>query len=442
LYVEGVEGMGHPRSRSARLNVSQFRKVGTAALMLTQIEQPTERPPGVGRIVSDFGILYASNGFIGWLFAVTAPVAIILAVGSGGGLSESEIASWIFGVFFFNGLITLLFSWLYRQPLVFFWTIPGTVIIGQSLTHLTFPEVVGAFYATGVLMLVLGVSGWVKRVMQLVPMPIVMGMVAGVFLRFGLELVRAVFADSLIVAPMVAVWLILAAAPRLGRRIPPIIGALVVGASMTILFSRFDATATLQLELIRPVIQKPVWSIVAMVELVVPLAITVLVVQNGQGFAVLKAAGHTPPINAVTMACGIGSVISAAVGGVSSCLTGPTNAIVVSSGEQKRHYSAAMFVGCLALVFGLLAPTFTRLLLLSPKSLVMALAGLAMLRVLQTAFVTAFKDRFSLGALLAFLVTVADVPLLNVGAAFWGLVAGFAISWLLERSDFAAEAKS
>jgi benzoate membrane transport protein len=69
----------------------------------------------------------------------------------------------------------------------------------------------------------------------------------------------------------------------------------------------------------------------------------------------------------------------------------------------------------------------------------MALAGLAMLRVLQTAFVTAFKERFSLGALLAFLVTVADMPLLNVGAAFWGLVAGFAISWLLERSDFSAQ---
>jgi benzoate membrane transport protein len=410
--------------------------------MFTQIERPTEGPPGVGRIASDFGILYASNGFIGWLFAVTGPVAIILAVGSNGGLSEAEIASWIFGVFFFNGLITLLLSGLYRQPLVFFWTIPGTVIVGQSLTHLTFPEVVGAFYATGLLMLVLGASGWVKRVMQLVPMPIVMGMVAGVFLRFGLELIRAVFADTIIVGPMVAIWLILSAIPRLGRQIPPIIGALLVGASTTILFGRFDAAATLQFELIRPVIQAPVWSIAAMVELVVPLAITVLVVQNGQGFAVLKSAGHTPPINTVTLACGIGSVIAAIVGGVSTCLTGPTNAIVVSSGEQKRQYSAAMFVGCLALVFGLLAPTFTRLLLVSPKSLVTALAGLAMLRVLQTAFVTAFKERFSLGALLAFLVTVADVPLLNVGAAFWGLVAGFAISWLLERSDFATEGKS
>jgi hypothetical protein len=57
----------------------------------------------------------------------------------------------------------------------------------------------------------------------------------------------------------------------------------------------------------------------------------------------------------------------------------------------------------------------------------------------MTRIVTAFKERFSLGALLAFLVTVAEVPLLNVGAAFWGLVSGFAISWLLERSDFAGE---
>lgn len=101
-----------------------------------------------------------------------------------------------------------------------------------------------------------------------------------------------------------------------------------------------------------------------------------------------------------------------------------------------------MFVGLLAILFGLLAPTFTRLLLNAPKSFVTVLAGLAMLRVLQAAFVTAFKDRFALGALIAFLVTVADISLVNVGAAFWGLLAGFAISSLLERADFAAEPKA
>jgi len=414
----------------------------TSLFMHSHIERPDESPPTPGRVISDFGLLYASNGFIGWLFSVTAPVAIILAVGSNGGLSEGEIASWLFGVFFINGLITMLFCWFYRQPLAFFWTIPGTVLVGQSLTHLSFAQVVGAYYVTSALMLVLGATGSVKRAMELVPLPIVMGMVAGVFLRFGLDLVHAVFTDVAIAGPMVAVWLLLAASPQLGRRCPPIIGALVVGAVAVLAFGRFDSSTPMQFELIRPVVQQPAWSAAAMVELVVPLAITVLVVQNGQGFAVLKAAGHEPPVNAVTVACGVGAGLSALVGAVSTCLTGPTNAIITGSGERERHYIAGIVVGFLAILFGLFAPTFTRLLLNAPKSFVAALAGLAMLRVLQTAFVAAFATRFSLGALVAFLVTVADRPLLNVGAAFWGLVSGLVVSWLLERADFATKPRS
>ncbi|MDU6137481.1 benzoate/H(+) symporter BenE family transporter, partial [Bradyrhizobium sp.] len=238
------------------------------------------------------------------------------------------------------------------------------------------------------------------------------------------------------------IWLVLTALPALGRRCPPIIGALVIGTLAAFMFGKYDQSTSLQIALITPVIPTPSWSLAAMIELVVPLAVTVLVVQNGQGFAVLSAAGHKPPVNLVTVACGIGSALAAIVGGVSTCLTGPTNAIVVAGGERKRHYTAAMLVGVLALGFGLLAPTFTTLLLIAPKSLITTLAGLAMLRVLQTAFVTAFKTRFSLGALIAFLVTVADVPLLNIGAAFWGLVAGFATSWLLERADFTADAQT
>ena len=179
-----------------------------------------------------------------------------------------------------------------------------------------------------------------------------------------------------------------------------------------------------------------------MFELVVPLAITVLVVQNGQGIAVLKAAGHQPPVDAITVACGIGAMASAVVGSVSTCLTGPTNAIITSSGERSRHYTAGIFTGLLAVFFGLLSPAFTRLMLNAPKAFIMALAGLAMLRILQAAFVASFKDRFTLGALVAFLVTVADRGVLNIGAAFWGLLAGIAVSSLLERGDFRHTADS
>lgn len=401
------------------------------------LEPPAWPLPGLDRLMRDFGGVYAINGLVGFIFAATGPVAIVLSVGVRGGLSEADLASWIFGAFFVNGLIAMLFCWLYRQPLVFFWTIPGTVLVGPALNHLSFREVIGAFAVTGLLMLALGLTGWVRRAMRLVPMPIVMAMVAGVFLRFGIDLIHALRDDFPVAAPMVLSFLLLSAVPRLGRLMPPLIGALIVGAAAVAIAGTFVPTATGTGLWARPNLYLPVWSWQAMLELVVPLLITVLVVQNGQGVAVLDAAGHDAPINAVTLACGAGSVVTALVGSASTCLTGPTNAIVSSSGERERHYTAGMFVGLLALGFGLMSPLFTRWMLATPPAFIATLAGLAMLRVLQTAFGVSFRGRFTLGALVTFLVTVADVAIFNIGAPFWGLVAGFAVSRLLERNDFA-----
>ncbi|MCG6875796.1 MAG: benzoate/H(+) symporter BenE family transporter [Betaproteobacteria bacterium] len=402
------------------------------------LEKPAAPPPSVRQVLADFGGLYAVNAVVAFIFAASAPVAIVLAVGTRGGLTADDLASWLFGSFFLNGLISIAFCWWYRQPLVFFWSIPGTVLVGPALGHLTFPEVIGAFLATGVLMLVLGLSGWVRRAMEAVPMPIVMGMVAGVFLRFGLDLVFAFRDDFWIAAPMTAAFLALSAAPRFGRLMPPLIGALIVGAVLVVALGRFESGSANVFALASPNVYVPVFSWQAMVELVVPLAITVLAAQNAQGIAVLRAVGHAPPINAITAACGAGSIVSGMVGTVSTCLTGPVNAIISASGEKHRHYTAGIFVGVLALAFGLAAPVFTRLMLAAPGAFIAALAGLAMLRILQTAFVVSFKDRFTLGALVTFLVTVADVPIFNIGAPFWGLVIGFAASWMLEREEFRA----
>src|SRR5262249_28598309 len=105
---------------------------------------------------------------------------------------------------------------------------------------------------------------------------------------------------------------------------------------------------------------------------------------------------------------------------------------------RHRQYTAGIGVGVLACAFGLLAPTITRLMLGAPPAFVAALAGLAMLRVLQSVFATAFSGRCALGALVAFLVTVADVAIANMGARSWGLVLGVAASPLLERPEMIA----
>lgn len=400
---------------------------------------PLERAvlPLVGprRVLADLGGEYFASAVVAFLFACTGPVAIILSVAQGGGLSEADIASWIFGGFFLNSLITIAFSLAYRQPLVFLWSIPGSVLLGPALGHLGFPEVVGAFLATGVLMLALGLSGWVRKAMDAVPMPIVMAMVAGVFLRFGLGLVHAFVDDLTLALCMTLAWLGFTGISKFGRVVPPLIAALVIGVVVMMLEKTFKPTGGALFAIVTPHFYAPRFSWNAMVELVLPLAITVLTVQNAQGIAILTAAGHKPPTNAITAACGLGALVSGLVGAVPTCLTGPVNAVITSSGEKPRHYTAALVVALLAMAFGLLAPLFTRLLLATPPAFIAALAGLAMLRVLQTAFQISFRDRFSFGALICFLVTVADVPILHIGAPFWGLVFGLATSRILEREN-------
>ncbi|HEV2430028.1 MAG TPA: benzoate/H(+) symporter BenE family transporter, partial [Burkholderiales bacterium] len=60
-----------------------------------------------------------ASAVVAFLFAASGPVAIILSVGARGGLSESDIASWLFAAFFLNSVISIAFSLAYRQPLVF-----------------------------------------------------------------------------------------------------------------------------------------------------------------------------------------------------------------------------------------------------------------------------------------------------------------------------------
>ncbi len=404
------------------------------------VESPAPTATSAPSFWRDLSATHAVNGLIGFLFAASGPLAIILATGTRGGLSEVQIASWVFASLFVNGVMSVGYSLAYRQPLAFFWTIPGTVLVGPALGHLSFPEVVGAYVATGLLMMALGALGLVRRAMAAVPMPIVMGMVAGVFLQFGLDWVRAFQQDLGIAATMTAAFLLVGAIPKLAARLPPMLAALAAGAAAIYVTGSFAAGDLGDLSrggmLAAPQLQLPQFSWAAIAELVVPLAITVLVVQNGQGIAILTSVGHRPPVDSIAIGCGAASVVSAFVGAVSTCLTGPVNAILSASGDRRTQYTGGVVVGFIAMLFGLAAPLVTRLMLSTPPAFIATLAGLAMLRVLQSAFAVAFQARFALGALVTFLVTVAGIPVLNIGAPFWGLIAGVLVSFVLEREDW------
>ncbi|MCU9840483.1 benzoate/H(+) symporter BenE family transporter [Ruegeria sp. WL0004] len=378
------------------------------------------------------------NAFVAFLFAASAPVAIILGAGVRGDLSQADLASWIFAAFALNGALSIGMSVYFKQPLAFFWTIPGTVLVGSALQSLSLSEVIGAYILTALLLLILGLTGWVRSAMDRLPMPIVMGMVAGVFVQFGLDWIRAFQSDFILVAAMSATFVLLTAAPKLQATFPPMIAVLVVGL-LILGFQGEDSFAWSGKNrvLAAPQFHWPVFSLAAALELVVPLAITVIAAQNAQGIVILRNAGHQPPVSAITTACGAASLATAFFGCVSSCLTGPSNAILVSSGKTERQWIAAVVLGGFAVVFGFFSPLITDLLLATPTAFLSTLAGLALLRTLQSSFQAAFGPVFPLGALVAFLVTLAGMPILNIGAPFWGLVFGVLASLLMEKESFA-----
>lgn len=374
-----------------------------------------------------------SNAITAFMFCATGPLAILITTGQAGGLREQDMASWIFGGYGMAGVITLWICHRYKRPIVIAWTIPAALLLPSALNHLSFQEVIGAYWVTGIAVTLLGWSGLVTRVMRSIPMPIVMGMVAGVFLPLVLKVVTAFTDNALIAGITLVIFLLFSRVTALGRTVPPVLAALITGSILSVAVGAVKPMAAGGSIIIHPTVYTPVFSIQAMLELVVPLMVTMLGIQNAQGIAILKQGGHEPPIQAVTNASGLGSLLMAITGSVPVSLTGPVSGILVSSGDPRRQWTGAFMVGLGLIAIAAVAPLATRVALALPMSLIGMVGGLAMLRVLQTTFQTAFKGECPLGALVAFLVSVANVPIFNIGAPFWGLVFAVAASWLLER---------
>ena len=136
-------------------------------------------------------------------------------------------------------------------------------------------------------------------------------------------------------------YLVIYAIPPLQRIIPPLLGSLVVGIVVIFNSNQPEVFNNLNFSPIIPTIFVPEFNLNANIELVIPLAITVLFIQNGQGLAILKSAGHKTYIKPFTVACGIGSIRNSFFGTVSSCLTGPVTGIIVSDDDSKNNIKVA-----------------------------------------------------------------------------------------------------
>ena len=417
-----------------------------------------------------------TNGFIAFLFAVTGPVAIMLLVGTKTQLTNQELSSWLFGAFAINSIISIVFTFWYKQPLVFMWSIPGIILIGSSIENYSFNEIIGAYLVTGILLIFLGFTNILVWINKKIPIEIVMGMVGAIFLQFSLNWLFSIKESPILSGSMTIAYFLIYAIPFLRKFLPPLLGSLVVGIIIILNSDSIDTLSKIEFIPISPTIFIPEFNLNANIEIVIPLAITVLFIQNGQGLAILKTAGHKTFLKPFTVACGFGSIINSFFGTVSSCLTGPVTGIIVSEdqnkheayikeadnliGEErtnyllkthgqetvkagiiqfkkneiiKNQYTGAIIFSLLCIMFGIFSPFFTGFITNCPPAFISTLGGIALLLVLKNTFIVAFSGSYSLGALIAFLITMSDLVFLNIGSPFWGLIGGVIIAKMFDK---------
>lgn len=377
------------------------------------------------------------SGLTAAIFGCTGPALIILNAAKQGGLSNSQAVSWLFAIYVLGGIITLGMALYYKQPIMGAWTIPGAVMVGVVLADFNLAQAAGAYFVSGVLVFLIGISGTFRRIVAFLPRPIIMGMIAGVLIEFTIGIVTAVSNAPYIAGAGLVGYLLFY---RVVPRIPGIVGAIVFGTVAAIVQGA-TAFGGVSLALAQPVLVTPAISIDSIVTIAIPLTVMVIGAENMQAIGVLQAEEYDPPINSMLVFSGLGGMVASLMGGHNANIAGPMTAITSSeeSGSNREgRYVASVIGGLLFGGFGFIAAAATSIVNAVPGTLISLLAGIAMVGVLISSFEQSWadSDRYRYGTFFALIIGMSGISLLDIGAPFWSLVGGVVISLIMEPNDW------
>ena len=250
------------------------------------------------QLLKDTNPAGVGTGLVATLFSTLGPGVIVLTSAKAGGLTDGQAVSWILALYSFGGLATMFVALRYRIPLVIAYSIPGAVLLAKLLPNFTLSEATGAYIVVGIVTLILTVTGLIKKVVDRIPVPIMLGMVGGVLFSFGIGLFKASIEQPQIYGIMMLVFFGTMAFKKFASRIPPIVVAIVVGVVLLLVYGQIKAVP-LNFEIARPEFIWPTFSLRAIIDISVPLFFLVIGVQNIQAVGVLIAENYTPPINAM-----------------------------------------------------------------------------------------------------------------------------------------------
>ena len=387
------------------------------------------------RMLRDASFSALAAGFVTVLVGFASSAVIVFQAAQALGASEGEIASWMWALGLGMGVTCIALSLRYRMPVVTAWSTPGAAMLIASSTGVPYAEAIGAFVLSAILMAVAGFSGVFERSLSRIPVSLASGMLAGVLLRFGLDVFVSMQTQLLMALAMFVTYLC-------GRRLFPryaVIATLAMGIAIAAA-SGLLHLETVRLEWARPVFTTPALSLASLFGIALPLFIVTMTSQNVPGVAVIRASGYQVPISPVIGWTGVVNAVLAPFGAFALNLAAITAAICMgreAHHDPDRRYVAAICAGLFYVLIGLFGATVAALFTAFPKELVMAIAGIALFGTIGNSLAAAMRDESDREpALIAFLVTASGVSLAGIGSAFWGLLAG-ALTLLVWRRKHA-----
>ncbi len=209
------------------------------------------------------------------------------------------------------GVTSLGLSLRYRMPLLTAWSTPGAAFLATSLPGIPIAEAIGAFlFFSATDHVVRRHGGFFERLMRHIPSAIASAMLAGILLRFGLELFNVMERQWLLPMVMLAAWVA-------GRRLWPTLavpGVLLIGVMMALLQGQISAQ-DIPLTPTLPVFTVPVFNLMTMLSIGIPLFVITMATQNLPGVAVLRAAGYQPNSSPLMTWTGGATLLLAPLGG-------------------------------------------------------------------------------------------------------------------------------
>ncbi|GGC83017.1 benzoate/H(+) symporter BenE family transporter [Vreelandella lutescens] len=374
----------------------------------------------------DISLSTVIAGFVAVVIGYTSSAAIIFQAAAAAGASTAQISSWLWALGIGMGMTSLGLSLRYRMPLLTAWSTPGAAFLATSLPGIPIEEAIGAFLFSALLITLCGVTGLFERLMRHIPSAIASAMLAGILLRFGLDLFNVMEHQWLLPLTMLAAWVA-------GRRLWPTLavpGVLMTGVAIAVLQGQIS-TQGIPLAPTLPVFTDPVFNPMTLLSIGVPLFVITMATQNLPGVAVLRAAGYRPNSSPLIAWTGGATLLLAPFGGYALNMAAISAAVCMGPDAHpnpQKRYTAGVAAGVFYIAMGVFGATVTGIFNALPSILVMALAGIALLGTLGGGLAGAFeKSEQRDAAIVTFLLTGSGITLLGIGGAFWGLVAGLAV---------------